>query len=275
MDSGRTKKQLQEHYRIEKKLAQQLLNASTSERKILYPKLYDELLRRVPDHPMLARKDSQDQQKAIIQEQIGLISRLVISDSTYLEIGAGDCAVTLEVAKLVKHAYAVDVSKTITSGSVTPENFSLIISDGTSIPVPDESIDLAYSNQLMEHLHPDDALMQLRNIYKALAPGGKYLCITPSRLTGPHDISMYFDTEATGFHLREYTNIELLQLFRSTGFRQTFAFLRLKGHYLKCSTTPLRIVESLLGLLPSKYAQSLAKTKLIRPLVAIRLIAVK
>jgi predicted SAM-dependent methyltransferase len=35
-----------------------------------------------------------------------------------------------------------------------------------------ESVDLAYSNQLMEHLHPDDASEQLANVYRALKPGG-------------------------------------------------------------------------------------------------------
>ena len=40
---------------------------------------------------------------------------------------------------------------------------------------------------------PEDAVEQLRHLHAALAPGGVYLCITPSRLTGPHDISYLFD----------------------------------------------------------------------------------
>jgi hypothetical protein len=32
----------------------------------------------------------------------------------------------------------------------------------------------------MEHLHPEDAFEQLRNIIRALAPGGRYVCITPT-----------------------------------------------------------------------------------------------
>ena len=61
----------------------------------------------------------------------------------------------------------------------------------------------------MEHLHPDDALEQLQNIYSALVPGGIYLCITPNRLSGPQDVSRDFDMVATGFHLKEYTISEL------------------------------------------------------------------
>ena len=83
----------------------------------------------------------------------------------------------------------------------------VVLSDGVSVEVPAASVTLAYSNQLMEHLHPDDALVQLRNIVRALAPGGLYVR-HPNRLTGPHDISMYFDRVATGFHLKEYTATE-------------------------------------------------------------------
>ena len=39
----------------------------------------------------------------------------------------------------------------------------------------------------------------LANLYRALKPGAVYVCITPNRLSGPHDISLYFDSVATGF----------------------------------------------------------------------------
>lgn len=61
----------------------------------------------------------------------------------------------------------------------------------------------------MEHLHPDDAYEQLQEIYNALIPGGIYICITPNRLSGPHDVSQYFDSIATGFHPKEYTTVEM------------------------------------------------------------------
>ena len=70
----------------------------------------------------------------------------------------------------------------------------------------------------MEHLHPEDAFEQLRNIIRALAPGGRYVCITPNRLNGPHDVSSHLDREATGFHIKVYTVTELARLFRAAGF---------------------------------------------------------
>ena len=99
--------------------------------------------------------------------------------------------------------YALDVSDEIATRITLPANCKLVLSDGLTVAVPEGSIDVAYSNQLMEHLHPDDAVEQLHNVYRALKPGGAYICITPNALWGPHDVSRRFDREPTGFHLKE------------------------------------------------------------------------
>jgi SAM-dependent methyltransferase len=150
-------------------------------------------------------------------------------DITFLEIGPGDCSLSKEVARSARQVYAVDVSETISLLADRPENLEIVISDGVSIPVPPQSVDLAYSNQLMEHLHPEDAFAQLRNVACALAPGGRYVCITPNRLNGPHDVSSHFDQEARGFHLREYTVTELVRLFREAGFSRARAYAQARG----------------------------------------------
>lgn len=52
------------------------------------------------------------------------------------------------------------------------------------------------------------------------APGGAYYCITPNAVTGPHDISVYFDKVASGFHLKEYSYRELSRAFTGIGLRK-------------------------------------------------------
>jgi predicted SAM-dependent methyltransferase len=89
-----------------------------------------------------------------------------------------------------------------------------------SIPVEAGSVNVIYSDQLMEHLHPEDAIEQLQNIYNALAPGGVYICHTPNQLSGSHDVSGCYDEIATGFHLHEYLVTELYALFKKIGFSQ-------------------------------------------------------
>ena len=231
-----TPAQLREFYEIEKALAAKLRNASKSERLQLYQALYDELYRRVPYHPMLTRKATPEENARVVAEKLRLLSYLLVTGMTVLEVGAGDCALAFEVARQASKVFAVEVSNVIASCEKTPANFELVLSDGASIPVPENSVDLAYSNQLMEHLHPDDAVEQLHNIFRALRPGGRYLCRTPHRLLGPSDVSRYFDEVATGFHMKEYTYVELDRLFRAAGFQRTAAYLEKSGRYYRVPT---------------------------------------
>ena len=189
-DGGRTFEQIREHYEVEKELAAKLRSASKEERRALYTAVYDELMERVPHHPRLLAKQSARESAKRVESDLGLLRPFLTGESVFLEIGPGDCAVARAVAQIAKHVYAVDVSSATASEFASPENMELVISDGTSIPAPSGAVDVAYSNQLMEHLHPDDAVEQLANVYDALKPGGVYLCITPNRVSGPHDISL-------------------------------------------------------------------------------------
>ena len=145
----RTEKQLREHYEVESKLADRLRNAPRTERRMLYTSLYEELYRLVPHHPQLTRKQSPAQQRGTVQHQMKLLSRLLDENRSFLEIGAGDCALAFHVVNFVKEVYAVDVSKTITESSNIPRHFKLFLSDGCSIPVPQNSIDIIYSNLIL------------------------------------------------------------------------------------------------------------------------------
>ena len=264
----RSLEQLKEHYEIEKGLAARLLNSTKEDRQNLYTTLYDELYRKVPHHSQLTRKSSPENTAWIVAQRMPLLERFLSPHKTYLEIGVGDCSLALEVSKYVKKVYAVDVSTEITKQVIFPPNVDFVISDGRSISVTENSVDIAYSHQLMEHLHPNDAVEQLQNIYKALAPHGIYICITPNRLSGPHDISKYFDNVATGFHLKEYTVIELYELFRTAGFSKV-SWVKNNGKThieipLNQSTIfPIKMIEKILDQFPSSLKREIAKTPLL------------
>lgn len=272
---SRTIEEIKEHYEIEKALASKLQQASKEERRHLYSSLYDEMFQRVPLHPMLTRKSSSKEMELYVTGQMRFINPFLISAKTFLEIGPGDCSLSFTVAKLVKQIYAVDVSDEITRSMTLPSNFQLILSNGSDIPVPPNSIDIAYSNQLMEHLHAEDALDQLQNIYQAQAPGGIYICLTPNRLSGPHDVSGYFDEIATGFHLKEYTTSELGSLFQETGFSQVRAHIGARGKYISLPIFPIFWCEALLGLLPASLRRTIGKNLPFNLLLGIRLVATK
>lgn len=271
----RSADQLREQYLLERELAAKLRNASREERARLYPWAYDELFRRIPHHPQLRHKASARDQVRRVALQMRFLSRWLTPDAVFLEIGAGDCALSFAAAERVRHVYAVDVSECITAAARRPPNFTLLLSDGTSVPTPQGQVTIAYSNQLMEHLHPDDAMLQLENIYRALAPGGVYICVTPNRLSGPCDISAYFDDVATGFHLKEYTATELAALFRRTGFRDVRQWLKTPAGYAQAPAWLTMAAERSIERLRPALRRRALRSLPLRALRHVRLIAIK
>jgi SAM-dependent methyltransferase len=231
-------------YDLEVALADRLRHASKAERGRLYGTVYDELYARTPDHSQFRKRANADTTR--IDRQFGVLKPFLGRDRVFLEVGAGDCHLSFRAAPHCRSVLAVDVSDKVADLDRAPANFTHLLSDGTSIPVAPESVDVAYSADLMEHLHPGDALEQLANIHAALRPGGIYLCSTPNRLTGPHDISALFDSVARGFHLKEYSAAELRQLMLDTGFRKVRFLVSVAGKAVFTHPCPIlleKIVE--------------------------------
>ena len=174
-EERRGQSELRAHYEVERELAARLRSATRAERPALYSAVYDELFRRVGSHPQRQRHSDAD-----VLGQLQALDRYLGRDSVFLEIGAGDCALSLAVADRVREVFAIEVSAEITAGVSRRANLHVVITDGVSVPVPPAAATLAYSNQVFEHLHPDDALEHLRQVFGALQPGGRYVCITPN-----------------------------------------------------------------------------------------------
>lgn len=275
---GRSMARVREHYRVERELADRLRAAPDAVRRGLYPQVYEELFRRLPDHPQLRagadpgarrkRSQSVDWQFAFLRPQLGLRSH-------FLEVGAGDCALAQRVAGHVERVYALDVSEHIMRGKFRAPNLVPVLSDGISVPVPEGTIDVAFSNQLIEHLDPRDALAQLREVHRGLAPGGRYLCITPNRLYGPRDVSAHFDEVATGLHLREYSARELRALLLEAGFARVRFYAGARGRYARVPFALVCAFESFLQLLPYRLRKPLADNPPARALLGLRVAAIK
>jgi SAM-dependent methyltransferase len=271
----RSPEELYEHYLVERDLAHQLRRSTPDQRSTLYSAVYNDLFRRFPNHPQFTRAASRQTMQRVIGGKMSLLSRFLRPETVFLEIGAGDCLLPMEVARHVRKVYALDVSAEVNKGITPPSNFKLILSNGTDIPLPPDTVDVAFSYQLMEHIHPDDAVEQLRSIYRVLAPGGVYICVTPNRLSGPHDISMYFDREATGFHLKEYMLSELIELFRRTGFERAYAYAGGRGKFVKLPAAPIKAFESIISVFPWNLRQAIAGLPAMRHLLLAAVVGVK
>ena len=259
-------------------MAARLRAATREDRRRMYGQLYNELYTQVKDHPLLRRKALSAEalrRHGGIQSQLRFLRRFIKPGSSFLEIGAGSCLVSMEIAKEVKRVIAVDVSDEITRRHNLPPNLELRIFDGVELPVEPGSVDLLYSHQVMEHIHPNDVVDQLRSIHRSLVVGGAYICVVPNRISGPHDISRHFDQVATGFHMKEYTTSELASLLRDSGFGRIRSYVGAKGRYFAVPQLFLITLEKVLETLPFQLRISVGRRVPMRQLLEIRMVGWK
>jgi SAM-dependent methyltransferase len=181
----------------------------------------------------------------------------------------------MEIAKRVKRVIAVDVSDEITRRHNLPPNVELRIFDGVQVPVEEGTVNVVYSHQVMEHIHPNDVVDQLQSIHRSLAAGGAYICVVPNRISGPHDISRHFDKVATGFHMKEYTTSELAFLLRGIGFGKIRSYVGAKGCYFGVPQFFLIALEKFLDTLPFRLRTSIGRRIPVRQLLEIRMVGWK
>lgn len=75
---------------------------------------------------------------------------------------------SIKVAIIVKDVCPRDVSYINTKNELKSANFKKILIYGSTTRVLFDSTHVVYICQLMEYLHPDDAIDHLKNIYRAL-----------------------------------------------------------------------------------------------------------
>ncbi len=165
--------------------------------------MYDELFKKVPDHPRLTKQEDPSTITKMKKSKLKLIKRFIDKSSIFVEFGPGDCLFAINLCNHVKFVYGVDISDQIRDSDNLPDNFKLIIYDGYNLQMPENSCDVVFSDQLIEHLHPEDIEFHFEMVRKILKPQGVYMFRTPHRFLGPHDISRFFSDEAEGFHLKE------------------------------------------------------------------------
>lgn len=216
--------------------------------------------------------DSQGADSQATDLHLAVLSRFMKHDSSFLEVGASDCSLSLSVADRVRHVYAVARSPVITETRRLPANFHLILAEGARIPVPQSSIGVAYSNGLVEYLSLKETAEQLANIYRALARGGVYVCFARNRLLRAQDLSVAHAENRVG---PAYTFSELHAVLRKVGFRGITQYARCAGATVRLSGALARVIESGVRTMPSAHRERACGSHVLRKMLEIRLVARK
>lgn len=255
----RTLEQLVNHFEVERAIAARLLKADRAERASIYRTMYDELFAKVPDHPRLTRREDPERTAALNRSRLSLLGRFIRDSDTVLEFGPGDCRFAYELCDRVANVIGVDISDQRGPDATAPNNFRHVVYDGYNLTIEKKSVDVVLSDQLIEHLHPEDTSLHFQTVREVLRDGGVYVLRTPHRASGPHDVSKYFCDEPGGFHLKEWTYGELAGVLRASGFRSWHSYRAIRSRPLRLPIGCFALLEWLLRAFSTRARRSLAR----------------
>jgi len=260
LPSDRSFEQIKNHYLVEKTIAERLKKSNRKERTIILSTMYDELFSKVPDHPRLKRRNDENATLQANKSKSSIVRRYLSESVVFLEFASGDCKFAFEVAKKVKYYYGVDISDQRNPTDDIPDNFKLIIYDGNNLEqLENNSIDIVFSDQLIEHLHEEDTRLHFEIVQRLLKRGGKYAFRTPHSFNGPSDVSRYFSNEPEGFHLKEWTYVEIRRMLMELKYSGFHAFWNAKGLNFRMPDYYFEFLELFLGKIHKRYLRRFAK----------------
>ena len=204
-------------FELEKELARRILSSSKEHRAGVTAQAYDELFQKFPRHE--GHGDlTDDRYVQKIQRKAARIIPLVRPGDRILEIGCGCGDVLAKLSALGCDCVGVEASLNMVKEGTSRSGVKIVSGTAKPLDFPDDWFDLVFSQQLVEHLHPDDVPEHFAEAFRVLRPGSIFAVETPNRRTGPQDISRGFTPIAQGLHIKEWYHGEVVRMLRRTGF---------------------------------------------------------
>lgn len=209
------------HWNLERELTQQLLKSTPETRwetfELAYTRFYSELT-------WLSKYSGEADLRPPAIRYKDWLPVIGPTPKKIYEVGSGSARMLSYLAEIGYECKATDITRERQDKShiLSSARLSWGNSDGVHLDrfEPASFYDVVISDQVIEHFHPDDALIHFESVFKILKEDGVYMFNTPHKFFGPHDVSQVFDCdEPQGMHLKEYTFMELQKLAMQAGFR--------------------------------------------------------
>lgn len=118
----------------------------------------------------------------IEQWRFGLLGQFAAPPGAMLEIGPGQGAIA-SMARDAGWRYAAVEASPILGAQLREAGFEVVEAFVPPIPVPDESQDVVYADQVLEHMPGIDAARQfVSEAWRGLKPGGIFFVVVPDYL---------------------------------------------------------------------------------------------
>ena len=220
-ETGLSKEKLVEAFNIENSFHNKLKNQqSYNLREALYKEFYHKLLN---FYERLSIEDDSILKKISLKDNhVKLFSKELFNKSI-IDFGCGEGLFLRNIKKNIKHKDLVGVDIFIPKNLREIKKIRFISSSIINFKTK-KKFDVAFSDNVMEHISVLDYNDHLTSIYNSLKPGGIFILIMPNRLFGPSDITRIIDnsstgqTSAKGGHLNESTYTEMINWLTKVGF---------------------------------------------------------
>lgn len=245
---------LAEAYCLEEKYHKLLLEEQDPDKRVgLYNEFYATLI------PLYDRESVQGPDHYSKDKYVKLFTP-ELSGKSVVDFGCGNGQMLLAIDRLLNTRSLTGIDVVFPEELKAHERINFV-EGNLMTEVFEEPFEVAFSDNVLEHLVPEDAQTHLHNIYQNLTPDGQLIIIMPNRLFGPWDITRIKDfsqsgkTEAMGGHVNESTHYEMIEALKKAGFSKFSTILpipKLKYllfHKLRTGTGWMERLEKSPGLL--------------------------
>jgi len=207
------------HWVLEKSLTRELLSSTHENRRTVFERCYTKLYSELPWlNEYVGRADTTP-----IETRFKTWLKLVGDPPKRIyEVGSGKGELISYLSEKGHYCVATEITE---ERGLRRESDNLVWSstDGTHLDQYTDSnyYDIVISNQVIEHLHPEDIGEHFKGVHSILKENGVYILNTPHKYLGPSDLSKIFDyKEPICMHLKEYTLNELKKHMEKAGFKK-------------------------------------------------------
>lgn len=138
------------------------------------------------------------------------IQKYVPTDSVVLDLGAGYCNFINHI--IAKEKHAADISNVIEK--YANEDVICHIKDCTDLnDIPEGKFDIVFESNLLEHLELDQVEQTLKEVYRILKPGGKFIALQPNF---QYAYRSYFDDYT---HRQIFSHYSFKDILENYGFK--------------------------------------------------------
>lgn len=158
--------------------------------------------------------------------ELDMLRPYLAPDGIVLEIGCGIGRITRHVAAHCAELHGIDISEEmIRKAGVNLREFQnvrLHVGNGFSLPFPDKTFDFLYSCRVFQHIPKNIVLNYLKEAFRVLKPGAKFLLEIPNLLLDEHMQALnhfstleYFEKP---YPMYFYTEQEIVRMGTFVGF---------------------------------------------------------